>query len=391
MRDRLRSSGGNCRRPGLVFSTLLFFAPSTWCGDEATCTRTAAAFSTTLPFGTTLRSRSGLIPPTRNCPSPCESACHNMSRSSRGRDNDNNDEQRMPMPRKQNDSDTASADVPSLSSRRRKRRQHPSRQKKLDDSRRIKRRRQRSSRSGGVPSGGSSSSGGGDGSGSLFISEDFVDDDANGNGTWEIEDLDSALDSALEVDEAFESSIDSFLDGEYSQPFADEAPAPHPGLTPSDTVECALRSLRRLDDPFKDHGAAVFMRFCAPLSRGERWGGGSEVDPWKTVLRGAITPPMLARRLRASPFSGLLDWERLDITEGLAIPSTRLELGVGTTIAFVNAALYFGDGVEPSIIQFTLRKKIAGAWLIDTAVVSRKDWFVSAEDDNNDSEGTKEE
>lgn len=99
---------------------------------------------------------------------------------------------------------------------------------------------------------------------------------------------------------------------------------------------------------------------------------------------------MLARRLRASPFSGLLDWERLDITEGLAIPSTRLELGVGTTIAFVNAALYFGDGVEPSIIQFTL-KKVSGVWLIDTAVVSRRDWFVSAEDDNNDSEGTREE
>ena len=95
---------------------------------------------------------------------------------------------------------------------------------------------------------------------------------------------------------------------------------------------------------------------------------------------------MLARRLRASPFSGLLDWERLDVTEGLAIPSTRLELGVGTTIAFVSAACFFGDGVEPNIIQFTLKKE-AGAWLIDTAVVSRRDWFVRAQDYKNINEG----
>lgn len=97
---------------------------------------------------------------------------------------------------------------------------------------------------------------------------------------------------------------------------------------------------------------------------------------------------MLARRLRASHFSGLLDWERLDITEGLAIPSTRLELGVGTTIAYVNAALYFGENVEPNLIQFQLQK-IAGAWLIDTAVVSRRDWFLSAEDDTGNSDMKK--
>lgn len=272
MRDRLKSRGGTGRRPGPVVSalvsTLLCVAPSSWGGDEAT----AAAFSISIPLGTTSRSGSGLTSPT--CRSPCESACL-MSR--RGRHNDD-DDQRMPMPQKQSDSDTASADVPSFSSRRRKRRQHPSRQKKLDDNQRIKRQRQRSSRSGDipVPSGGSSSS---SSSGSLFISKDFGDDDADDSGTWEIDDLDSALDSALEVDEDFESSIDSFLDGEYSQPFADEAPAPHPGLTPSDTVECALRSLREMDEPF------VFMRFCAPLSRGERWGVLNEVDPWKIVLR----------------------------------------------------------------------------------------------------------
>jgi hypothetical protein len=184
----------------------------------------------------------------------------------------------------------------------------------------------------------------------------------------------SEFDSALEITDAadadaYEASIDSFLEGEYSQPFADDAPAPHPGLTPSETLECALRSLRRMDEPHDFRGAAVFMRFCMPLTNSERWGLSSELDPWKTILRGALSPNMLARQLRASSaFSSLLDWTRIDVSEGFAIPSERLELGVGTTLAFVNAALYFEEGESPSIIQFTLRK-IGGAWLIDDAVV----------------------
>ena len=198
----------------------------------------------------------------------------------------------------------------------------------------------------------------------------------------------SAFDSALEITDAdaYEASIDSFLGGEFSQPFADDAPAPHPGLTPSETLECALRSLRRMDEPYDSHGAAVFMRFCMPLTNSERWGLSSELDPWKTILRGALSPNMLARQLRASSaFAALLDWTRIDVSEGFAIPSERLELGVGTTLAFVNAALYFEEG-EPSIIQFRLRK-IGGAWLIDDAVVSKRDWFVSPGDDEVSDDG----
>ena len=198
----------------------------------------------------------------------------------------------------------------------------------------------------------------------------------------------SEFDSALEITDAaaYEASIDSFLEGDYSQPFADDAPAPHPGLTPSETLECALRSLRRMDEPYDSHGAAVFMRFCMPLTNSERWGLSSELDPWKTILRGALSPNMLARQLRASSaFATLLDWTRIDVSEGFAIPSERLELGVGTTLAFVNAALYFEEG-EPSIIQFNLRK-IGGAWLIDDAVVSKRDWFVSPGDDDDSDDG----
>ena len=95
------------------------------------------------------------------------------------------------------------------------------------------------------------------------------------------------------------------------------------------------------------------------------------------MLRGAITPAMLGRRLRASPFSCLLDWERLDVTEG-AYSIQRddgIEMGVPSSVAFVNAALYFEKGLEPILVQFQLRK-IHGVWLIDTAKLLSKGLFV---------------
>jgi len=198
-------------------------------------------------------------------------------------------------------------------------------------------------------------------------------------------------------------AVDSFLRGDYDREFAIDAPAPHPGLTPSTVVDSALRALRRLNDPEPSHGAAVMMRFCLPLSRGERWGDssssaatattsvtgtasrnqGKAVDSWKEVLRGALTPSMFARRLRASEFSGLLDWTILDVTEGACGPlpsdqsSSNAMVGDGgPSIAFVNAALYFGDGTEPMLIQFTLFRRMGGVWLIDTARRSSKELFV---------------
>ena len=175
----------------------------------------------------------------------------------------------------------------------------------------------------------------------------------------------SEIDASLEISDAdadaFEASIDSFLDGEYSQPFAEEAPAPHPGLTPRETLDCALRSLRRMDEPYESHGAAVFMRFCVPLTNSERWGLSNDLDPWKTILRGALSPNMLARQLRASSsFASLLDWKRLDVSDGFAMPSDRLDLGVGTTLAFVNAALYFQERNLPSFSSPSARLGVPG-------------------------------
>jgi hypothetical protein len=170
------------------------------------------------------------------------------------------------------------------------------------------------------------------------------------------------------------TTMDSFLRGDYDQAFAEDAPAPHPGLSPRATIEAVLRSLRDLNDPSPSHGAAVLQRFCAPLSRGERWGS-AQSGPWKEVLRGAITPTMLARRIRASQFSVLLDWTKLDVTDGYSMQKAGVP-----TVAFVNAALFFRDGVEPAIVQFTLQRW-GGVWLIDTARMSEKELFMQESDE----------
>jgi len=171
-----------------------------------------------------------------------------------------------------------------------------------------------------------------------------------------------------------EYSIDSFLNGEYDRPFSEDAGAPHPGLSPKEIVETALHALRNLDIPEEAHGAAVFSRFLSPLTRSERWGGSvsGTLCPWKEILRGSLTPTLLARRIRASQdFYVLLDWQNLDVTEGLAVP------GMESTFAFVNAALHFqSDGIEPFMMQFKLRQ-ISGVWLIDTAAISKREWFVA--------------
>ena len=169
-----------------------------------------------------------------------------------------------------------------------------------------------------------------------------------------------------------ESEIDSFLRGDYYHPFASDAPAPHPGLSPRATIEAVLMALHNLNKPAPSHGAAILQRFCAPLSRADKWGGAPVVDAWKQVLRGALTPTMLARRLRASAFSVLLDWTSVDVTDGYSMSEKDL-IGV-PSLAFVNAALFFGDGVEPCLVQFTLRR-FSGVWLIDTARVSKKELF----------------
>ena len=184
-----------------------------------------------------------------------------------------------------------------------------------------------------------------------------------------------------EKEQMLNAQIDAFLRGEYESEIPPNAPAPNPMLSPSDTIELSLRGLRKFNESNPSH-AAVFRRFLAPLSRSERWGMSHKKDPWKQVLRGALTPTMLARRIRASAFSVLLDWESLSVTEGYFVPQSRTELLSGNTVAFVNAALFFGDGIEPSIVQFRLRK-VGGAWLIDDATISKKELFLNSKTDDD--------
>jgi hypothetical protein len=173
-------------------------------------------------------------------------------------------------------------------------------------------------------------------------------------------------------DALLEYSIDSFLRGDYDGAFADDAASPLPKSTPKTTVEEAVTSLRALDDPEPSHGAAVLLRFCVPLSRGERWGGIRD-DPWKELIRGSLTPTMLARRIRASQFSGLLDFSKLDVTDGATSTGKQDLVGL-TFFAFVNAALYFDDDAEPQLMEFKLVRN-AGVWLIDSVKISENQLF----------------
>ncbi|KAL3927965.1 MAG: hypothetical protein SGARI_005174 [Bacillariaceae sp.] len=154
-------------------------------------------------------------------------------------------------------------------------------------------------------------------------------------------------------DALLEYSIDSFLRGDYDRPFQEDAAAPLPGLSPKDTVELSLGSLRKLNDPEPAHGAACFVRFCIPLGRGERWSPAvqdkADNEPsdlaWKELLRGSLTPTMFARRISASEdFSMLVEWDTMTVQEGEV-----LEESVG----FCNIKLDGGDGDE---FQVKLRR-----------------------------------
>lgn len=182
------------------------------------------------------------------------------------------------------------------------------------------------------------------------------------------------------------ASIDSFLAGDYAHPFAPEAPAPNPLLSPGKTVDVSLRALRQLDEPFPCHGAAVFMRFCIPLTRGEQLGG-NENNPWKNILRCSLTSAMLAQNIRASPqFACLLDWDGLDVTEGVSnLNPSGYSLSGFHSITYVNAGLFFEHG-PPKIVHFVL-KNVGTTWFIDSinfgteSESTSEHWSLDVDDD----------
>ncbi|KAL7513835.1 hypothetical protein ACHAXN_011066 [Cyclotella atomus] len=172
-----------------------------------------------------------------------------------------------------------------------------------------------------------------------------------------------------EQNQFLQRSIDSFLAGDYAHRFSPDAPAPNPLLSAGRTVDTSLRALRELDTPYPCHGAAIFLRFCIPLSRAERLGGN---DPWKNILRSSLTPAMLARNIRASSqFSCLFDWTSLDVMEGVSNPNPSRWALSGRQATYVNAGLFFEYG-PPEIVHFAL-KTIGGAWFIDSIHIGAKE------------------
>lgn len=149
----------------------------------------------------------------------------------------------------------------------------------------------------------------------------------------------------------------------------DDAPAPGSNilLSPSETIQIACEALRR----DKVSGPRIFLGFCLPLTSNEKMSGTS--DAFKELIRASITPKIFSTRIRASPFSVLLDWNTMSVTEGYS------QLGY---VAFVNAALFFEGGAEPVIVQFRLRRS-NGLWLIDRASRSKRELFFNGENDEN--------
>jgi hypothetical protein len=175
-------------------------------------------------------------------------------------------------------------------------------------------------------------------------------------------------------------AIDSFLRGDYNLQLPQDKVTPvPPDANPGMIVSTALSSLRGKDLPSQAHGAAIFLRYCMPLRRSERWGDASSIgkDPWKEVLRGASTANSLVQRVRASDFAALLDWSRMDVTEG-AFTSDRDLVGL-PSVAYVNAALFFEENSEPVLFQFKLQRIGGGTWMIDTIRRSQKELFLETD------------
>jgi len=165
---------------------------------------------------------------------------------------------------------------------------------------------------------------------------------------------------------SIDDEIDAFLRKE-GKLFAipDDAPVPNSNILPSETIQKACEALRRN----RSSGAAIFLGFCLPLTNNEKMSGTN--DAFKELIRASITPKIFSKRIRASPFSVLLDWKTMSVTEGYF----QLD-----SVAFVNAALFFEDGAEPVIVQFRLRRS-NGLWLIDRASRSKKELFLNNESD----------
>jgi hypothetical protein len=203
----------------------------------------------------------------------------------------------------------------------------------------------------------------------------------NSDNNYDQEEMQSFLEDIEEY------NIDSFLRGDYDRPFTEDAPAPHPGIVkPSEMLEAALKALRALDEPELNHGAAVFLRFCVPLSRNERWGGGrslststtlsSSLSEWKEILRGALTPNMFARRIESSPvFSILLHWQRMSV---VPVPTastqrkntTKFEFGTSSALVHVQFFIHEDDDIHAQkaiMIQFDIQK-YNGVWMIADAL-----------------------
>ncbi len=105
-------------------------------------------------------------------------------------------------------------------------------------------------------------------------------------------------------------AMDSFLEGKFDD-FSDSSPFPVLGQNPQEVVTKVLQSLQACDEPVKNHGPAVALKFCEPLSFNEKLKPHESV--WRELVRRSPTPQIFASRIKMSPFTAMLEWDKAEI------------------------------------------------------------------------------
>ncbi len=105
-------------------------------------------------------------------------------------------------------------------------------------------------------------------------------------------------------------AMDSFLEGKFDD-FSDSSPFPVLGQSPQEVVTKVLQSLQACDEPVKNHGPAIALKFCESLSFNEKLKPHESV--WRELVRRSPTPQIFANRIKMSPFTAMLEWDEAEI------------------------------------------------------------------------------
>jgi len=115
--------------------------------------------------------------------------------------------------------------------------------------------------------------------------------------------------------------------------------------TPREVIDQVMQGMRRPDEPYQHHGAALSVRYCSP-----------------TNLASSLTPEAFAGYLREPWYKLLLEWEEMELDDEEDIDST------GNT-AEVDVQVRRDAKDSFSVVSFQLSRHNA-RWLIDSLSIT---------------------